>query len=86
MDERPAARVAARITAVAGVVIAVVGLVLVLGAPGSAPPPQAENAADGIGTAFRTIVGGVLLVMAGLAGIAAVVLWLLAERRARRLR
>lgn len=84
MDERPAARLAARIIALAGVVIAVVGLVLVLGAPTRTPPP--DNAADGIGTAFRTIVGGALLVTAGLAGIVAVVLWLLAERRARRLR
>lgn len=85
MDERPAARVAARISAAAAAVIGVVGLVLVLGGPDGAPPPT-ENAADGIGTAFRTVVGGVLLVTAGLAAIAAVVLWLLAERRARRLR
>ena len=86
MDERPAARLAARITALAGALFAVVGLVLVLGAPTRTPPPPTDNAADGIGTAFRTIVGGALLVTAALAGIAAVVLWLLAERRARRLR
>lgn len=80
MEPKAAARVTARITAVAGLIIGVVGLILVFGAP------RPANGVEGIGTAFQTLVGGVLLVTAALAGIAAVLLWLVAERRRRRLR
>jgi protein-S-isoprenylcysteine O-methyltransferase Ste14 len=78
MESHPASRIASRIAAAVGVVIAVVGLFLLFG-----PRP---SAGEGIWTAVQTIVGGALLVAAGLAGLGAVALWLLAERRTRRLR
>jgi hypothetical protein len=72
----PASRVASRIATVAGVVIAAVGLFLLFG-------PRPATATAGIGTAVQTILGGVFLVAAGIAGLAAVCLWLVAQRRRR---
>jgi hypothetical protein len=80
MQPNAAARVGARITAIAGAIIGVIGLILVFGSP------RPTNGVEGIGTAFQTLVGGVLLVTAALAGVASVLLWLVAERRRRRLR
>ena len=78
MEPHPASRIASRIAAAVGVVVAVMALFLLFG-----PRPAGE---EGIWTAVQTIVGGVLLVAAGLAGLGAVALWLLAQRRTRRLR
>ena len=80
MQPNAAARMAARITAIAGAIFGVVGLILVFGVP------RPANGVEGIGTAFQTLVGGVLLVTSALAGLASVLLWLVAERRRRRLR
>ncbi|HEU5057741.1 MAG TPA: hypothetical protein VFU21_14510 [Kofleriaceae bacterium] len=71
-----ASRAASRIATVAGVVIAAIGLFLLFG-------PRPATAPEGIGTAVQTILGGVFLVAAGVAGLAAVFLWLVAERRRR---
>jgi hypothetical protein len=75
MEEHAASRMAARIAGAAGAVFAIVGLVLVFGAR------PAGGGLAGIGTAFQTVVGGVLLVAAALIGVASVGLWLLALRR-----
>ena len=80
MQPNAPARMGARITAIAGAIIGVVGLILLFGSP------RPTNGVEGIGTAFQTLVGGVLLVTAALAGVASVLLWLVAERRRRRLR
>ncbi len=80
MREHAASRMAARIAGAAGAVLAVVGLILVFGAR------PAGGGLAGIGTAFQTVVGGVLLVAAALVGIASVVFWLVAARRTRRSR
>lgn len=80
MEEHAASRLAARIAAAAGAVFAVVGLLLVFGAyPGG-------SRLSGIGSAFQTVVGGVLLVGAALIGVVSVSLWLLALRRSHRSR
>ncbi len=80
MQPHAASRMAMRITAAAGAIIAIVGLILVFGAR----PTQSGLA--GIGTAVQTIVGGALLVAAALVGLTSAALWLLAARKARRLR
>jgi hypothetical protein len=80
MQEHAASRTAARITAAAGAVFAVVGLILLFGARSSG------GGLAGIGIAFQTLVGGVLLVAAGLIGATSVVLWLLARRGERPVR
>ena len=73
-------RVAARISAAAGAIIGILGLILVFGVR-----PDSGGLA-GLGTAMQTIVGGALLVFAALVGLIAVLLWLMAERKTRRLR
>ncbi len=79
MEPNAPTRLAVRITAAAAAVIGLVGLILVFGA-------RPASGVDGIGSAYQTIVGGALLVTAALAGLTSVLLWLVAERRARRLR
>jgi hypothetical protein len=80
MQEHAASRTAARVAAAAGAVLAVVGLVLLFGSH------PAGSRLSSIGTAFQTVIGGVLLVAAGVIGLAAVVFWLVALRRTRRQR
>ena len=75
MQEHAASRLAARVAAAAGAVLAVIGLLLVFGAR------PAGGGLAGIGTAFQTVVGGVLLVAAAFIGIASVVFFLIARRR-----
>jgi hypothetical protein len=75
MEEHAASRMAARIAGAAGAVFAIIGLVLVFGAHPSG------SRLSGIGSAFQTVIGGVLLVAAALIGVASVGLWLLALRR-----
>lgn len=85
MEPRAATRVAARVAAIGGAVVGALGLILVLGAePERTGGP--ESGVAGIGTAMQTVVGGALLVTGALAGLTAVLLWLVAQRRARRLR
>ena len=79
MQPNGTTRMAAGISAVAGTVIGLVGLILVFGA-------RPASGVAGLGTAMQTIVGGALLVSGALAGLAAVILWLLAARKTRRLR
>jgi hypothetical protein len=78
MQDHAASRFGARIAAAAGAVFAVVGLLLVFGVY------PAGNRLSGIGAAFQTVVGGVLLVAAALIGVVSVALWLLALRRGHR--
>jgi len=78
MQEHAASRTAARIAAAAGAVFAIIGLVLLFGAH------PAGSRLAGIGTAFQTVIGGVLLVAAAVIGLAAVAFWLVALRRTRR--
>ncbi len=80
MQPNGTARVAVRICAIAGAIIGIVGLILVFGVR------PTSGCLDGLGTAMQTIVGGALLVFAALAGLIAVVLWLVAARKTRRLR
>ena len=79
MEPKDATRIVARIAAIAGAIVGMVGLVLVFGT-------RPESGVDGLGTAMQTIVGGALLVTGALAGLTAVLLWLVSQRRARRLR
>jgi hypothetical protein len=82
MEPRPASRVATRIIAALAALVAAAGFILLLG-PYGAPP---ADGIEGIGVAFQTLLGGALLVGAALLGLAAGLIWLLAERRTRRLR
>jgi hypothetical protein len=87
MEPKDATRMVARVAAVAGAIVAIVGLILVFGTrPETAPTSGPESGADAVGTAMQTIVGGALLVTGALAGLTAVLLWLVSQRRARRLR
>ena len=80
MQPNGTTRVAVRISAAAGAIIGIVGLILVFGVR------PTRGGLAGLGAAMQTIVGGALLVAAALAGLTAVILWLLAARRTRRLR
>ena len=76
MDETTrhlAIRTAARVAAVVCLFIAVFGAALVWGTDG-------ETGVAGIGGAVAVVLGGSLLVMACLTGLAAAVLWLVALR------
>jgi hypothetical protein len=80
MEQRhPAAKLAARIVAVAGVLLAIVGLYILYG-------QDSESGVAAVGNAFQVVIGGAFLIAAGLIGVGAICLWLIAQRRKRRLR